>query len=282
MSTEGKAKAYYNEIDPFCASWLRELIKAGLIADGDVDERSIEDVKPNELRGFRQHHFFAGCGGWPIALRLAGWPDEEPIITGSCPCEPFSCAGKGIGIEDKRHLWPAFRWIISQIRPSRIAGEQVAVGAMEWMSGVQVDLEALNYEVETYDIPAYSVGAWHQRRRFFWVAYTDSTRWPRQRQAQSEKWRDYFISAWKSTEAPYTDSKGWENFKRGKGPSESNWREKPVSRNVGCRLHQWEVEPDLVCVVHGVSSNSRAVSAYGRAIVPQVAAEVIKAFMDIQ
>lgn len=56
--------AYYNEIDPYAAQWLRNLIKAGHIADGVVDERSIEDVKPSELRGFTQCHFFAGVGVW--------------------------------------------------------------------------------------------------------------------------------------------------------------------------------------------------------------------------
>lgn len=67
--------AYYNEIDPFAAQWLRELIAAGLIAPGEVDERSIEDVRPDDLNGFVQCHFFAGIGIWSLALRMAGWPD---------------------------------------------------------------------------------------------------------------------------------------------------------------------------------------------------------------
>lgn len=50
--------AYYNEIDPFAAQWLRNLIAAGHIAPGEVDERSIEDVTPDDLRGFTQCHFF--------------------------------------------------------------------------------------------------------------------------------------------------------------------------------------------------------------------------------
>ena len=89
-------KSYYNEHDPKAAAWLRELIKAGLIPDGDVDERSIAEVKPDELRHYTQCHFFAGIGGWSLALQLAGWSADKPVWTGSCPCQPFSAAGKGL------------------------------------------------------------------------------------------------------------------------------------------------------------------------------------------
>ncbi len=82
--------AYYNEFDPAAEAWLRELIKAGEIAPGDVDTRSIEDVRPSDLRGYTQCHFFAGIGGWSLALRMAGWPDDRPVWTGSCPCQPFT------------------------------------------------------------------------------------------------------------------------------------------------------------------------------------------------
>lgn len=64
--------AYYNEFDPDAAAWLRSLIRRGLIPAGDVDERSIEDVCPTDLRGYTQCHFFAGIGGWPLALRGYG------------------------------------------------------------------------------------------------------------------------------------------------------------------------------------------------------------------
>ncbi len=75
------AAAYYNEIDPFAAQWLRNLIAAGHIAPGEVDERSIEDVTPDDLRGFTQCHFFSGIGVWSHSLRLAGWPDDRPVWT---------------------------------------------------------------------------------------------------------------------------------------------------------------------------------------------------------
>lgn len=82
------ASAYYNENDPFAAAWLRRLIEAGEIAPGVVDERSIVDVQPQDLSSYTQCHFFAGIGGWSLALRFAGWPDDRPVWTGSCPCQP--------------------------------------------------------------------------------------------------------------------------------------------------------------------------------------------------
>lgn len=85
---------YYNEFDPFAAAWLRELIKEKLIPQGDVDERSITEIQPDDLRGYTQCHFFAGIGGWSLALQLAGWPSDRPVWTGSCPCQPFSSAGR--------------------------------------------------------------------------------------------------------------------------------------------------------------------------------------------
>ncbi|EBA3203109.1 DNA cytosine methyltransferase [Salmonella enterica] len=120
--------AYYNEIDSFAAQWLRNLIAGGHIAPGEVDERSIEDVTPDDLRGFTQCHFFAGIGVWSHSLRLAGWPDDKPVWTGSCPCQPFSAAGKGDGFADERHLWPHFFHLISERRPQHVFGEQVAAG----------------------------------------------------------------------------------------------------------------------------------------------------------
>lgn len=78
--------AYYNEHDAAAAQWLRNLIAMGAIAPGDVDERSITEVQPDDLRGYVQCHFFAGIGGWSLAARLAGWPDDRPLWTGSCPC----------------------------------------------------------------------------------------------------------------------------------------------------------------------------------------------------
>lgn len=162
---------YYNEIDPFAAQWLRELINAGAIASGEVDERSIEDVTADDLAGFCQHHFFAGIGVWSYALRLAGWPDDRPVWTGSCPCQPFSSAGKGAGFADERHLWPEFFRLIRECRPATVFGEQVASkDGLAWLDLVQNSLESAGYACGALDTCAAGVGAPHIRQRLYWVA----------------------------------------------------------------------------------------------------------------
>ncbi|HGF1360433.1 TPA: DNA cytosine methyltransferase [Enterobacter cloacae] len=163
--------AYYNEIDTYAAQWLRNLIAGGHIAPGEVDERSIEDVTPDDLRGFTQCHFFAGIGVWSHSLRLAGWPDDKPVWTGSCPCQPFSAAGKGDGFADERHLWPHFFHLISERRPQHVFGEQVASGnANTWFDLVQTDLEGMGYAFGLVPFASAGIGAPHIRERAYWVA----------------------------------------------------------------------------------------------------------------
>ena len=169
--------AYYNEIDKIAAHWLRNLIEAGHIAPGYVDERSIEDVYPSDLRGFTQCHFFAGIGVWSHALRSSGWADDRPVWSGSCPCQPFSAAGKGAGFDDERHLWPAFHHLIKECNPAIVFGEQVASKAVEpWIDLVHTDLEALGYAFGCVPFPSAGVGAPHIRDRAYWVAHAADQR----------------------------------------------------------------------------------------------------------
>jgi DNA (cytosine-5)-methyltransferase 1 len=164
-------RAYYNENDKKAAHVLRCLSDEGLIMPGDVDDRSIKDVQPDDLKGYTQCHMFAGAGLWPLAARLAGWPDRRPIWTGSCPCQPFSGAGKGLGTDDPRHLWPDFFRLIRACRPPVIMGEQVAGSAgYGWFDGVASDLEGEGIASRTVDIPACAVDSPQIRQRLFWCA----------------------------------------------------------------------------------------------------------------
>lgn len=169
--------AWYNEIDPYAAQWLRNLISAGHIAPGEVDERSVEDVAPADIRGFRQCHFFAGIGIWSLALRNAGWPDDRPVWTGSCPCQPFSVSGKGGGFADERHLWPAWHHLIRVCRPDIIFGEQVASSdGLVWLDLVSADMEGTGYALGAFDLCAAGIGAPHIRQRLWFVGMPDAAR----------------------------------------------------------------------------------------------------------
>lgn len=168
--------AYYNEIDPYAAQWLRNLIAAGHIAPGVVDERSIADVRPDDLRGYVQCHFFAGIGGWSRALRLAGWQDSEAVWSASVPCQPYSvaslAAGGAKGQGDDRDLWPCFFDLARELGPPDLFGEQVA-SAIDWgwWDRAALDLEAVGYATAPTVLRADAFGADHERKRLYWGAH---------------------------------------------------------------------------------------------------------------
>ena len=266
--------AYYNENDPFAAARLRELSRAGLIADGEVDERSIEDVDANDVAGFRQCHWFAGIGGWSYALRLAGWPDDKPVWTGSCPCQPFSRAGRGRGFDDPRHLWPEFHRLIRERRPPVVLGEQVAGPAgRTWWDAVSVDLEHAGYAVGAADLCAAGVGAPHIRQRLYWCAVAET-------RGLGDSDGDGCLQGTRHpTPVGYghpvaaTGGDGWH------GATAGIWRDVDW---ICCMDGNWRpVKPGLVPLVDGTPGRTALLRAIGNAIVPQVAAEFIKTVMEV-
>jgi DNA (cytosine-5)-methyltransferase 1 len=167
--------AYYNEIEPYAVQWLRNLIAANVIAPGIVDDRSIRDVQPADLEGFTQCHFFAGVGVWSAAARAAGWHDDRPLWTGSCPCQPFSANGAGLGFNDARHLWPAWESLIRECWPDTILGEQVdSPAGRAWLDLVSSDLESGGYAIGASVLCSGGFGAPNNRPRIYWVADAES------------------------------------------------------------------------------------------------------------
>jgi DNA (cytosine-5)-methyltransferase 1 len=161
-------KAFYNENEPYVVEWLKNLVSAGHIATGHVEGRSIRDVTADDVAAYAQCHFFAGIGGWSHALHLAGWPDDEAVWTGSCPCQPFSSAGRARGFSDERHLWPEWFRLIRECRPSIVFGEQVgSPDGLKWLDLVSSDLEREGYSFGAADLCAAGVGAPHIRQRLY-------------------------------------------------------------------------------------------------------------------
>ena len=244
--------AFYNEIDPFVAAWLRELIARDVIAPGIVDERSIEDVCPDELAGFTQCHFFAGISVHSYALRRAGWPDDRPIWTGSCPCQPFSAAGKGEGFADERHLWPAFYHLIEQCEPTVVAGEQVASGGTGvWFDLVQADLEAMGYAFGLVPLPAAGFGGAHIRDRAFWLADAAGHGW--RQECQNRGWGVAGIAAREAIGRAWSGDLGGMADAVGSGPLPGTLP--GVYRGEG-GAGPWYVEPQRPGGTGGLGHNS--------------------------
>lgn len=291
---------YYNEIDPYAAQTLRNLINAGHIAPGIVDERSIEDVHPDELRGFTQCHFFAGVGVWSYALRRAGWPDDRPVWTGSCPCQPFSAAGPGAGFDDKRHLWPHFHWLIQERSPAVVIGEQVASNhADSWIDLVQADLETLGYAVGAVPFPSAGVGAPHIRDRLYWVGHASSPRLERHtRHDRTARWQG---SPGPVAKAGVLDGLANLHGNRchqtgecgtspgGNGPFGNSAAGRPGPTNgywrnadwILCRDSKWRpVEPGTSPLAHGAPTRVGRLRAYGNAINAEAAIAFIESVIE--
>ena len=333
--------AYYNEFDKYAAQWLRNLIAAGHIAPGDVDDRSISDVRPSDLVGYTQCHFFAGIGGWSLALRLAGWSDDRLVWTGSCPCQPFSVAGQGHGVVDERHLWPHWFHLVRAQRPPVVFGEQVeAAIAHGWLDLVQDDLEGEGYAFAPVGIPAAGVGAPHIRQRLWFVADAVSAgrtqRWtesgggsvagdggadvlgnpesqrlrearglgtgcqerasdagtasqlahhhhpgPQGREPVRQRTIECAVGQGRVAGGTMVDTSGEQVGVPGRA-----WKSRGADHWtpcdwLPCRDGKWRpVEPGTFPLAHGVSNRVGRLRAYGNAIVPQVAAQVIRAYME--
>lgn len=307
---------YYNEIDDYAATWIENLIFCGVIPDGHVDRRSIVEVTAADLSGYRQCHFFAGIAGWKLALQLAGWPDDREVWTGSCPCQPFSQAGKGGGLEDERHLWPHFARLIRECRPPEVFGEQVASKDAEpWLDVVLADLEGMDYAAAAVAFPSAGCGAPHIRDRTYWLGHANDARLEglagHGGAARREGSRRSTAEAGVPGRLADSGCSGKERVRRpaeahgavgasgeeaqqrqrgglttgaggapggGAGPTNGFWR---AADWLACRDGKWRpVEPGTFPLAHGVPGRVGQLRAYGNAINPEQAAEFVRACME--
>lgn len=250
----------------YLVKWLRRLIEEGHLPEGKVDPRSIQSVQPEDLEGFTQHHFFAGIGGWPLALRMAGWPEDLPVWTGSAPCQPFSQAGKKKGFADDRHLWPEWLRLIKARSPRTIFGEQVASSdGLQWLDIVCSDLEELDYDVGALDLCAASVGAPHVRQRLYLVGHAAGD------------------GLHALDEAGVSFEEGWVQEPEGSGHAPDrtfgHWADPDWIPSTDGLLRP--VESGTFPLADGFPARVEQMRAYGNALVPQLAAKFIRAYMDV-
>jgi DNA (cytosine-5)-methyltransferase 1 len=227
---------------------------------------------------------FSGIGGFALAAkwngyRTVGFCDNEPyaqavlrkhwpevpchkdirevrgdlyagvtLLTGGFPCQPFSVAGKQRGKDDNRYLWPEMLRVIREARPAWIIGENVAGIVNLALDTVCADLEAEGYEVEPIIIPACGVEAPHKRDRIWIVANAEQQGRQGRIQGRENQEREDFEGH------------------AGCGGSARGESGEAV----------WPTEPNVGRLADGISARVAKLKALGNAIVPQVAAEIIR------
>ena len=236
------------------------------------------------------------------------WRTDDIILTGGFPCQPYSAAGKRLGREDDRHLWPEMLRVIREVKPTWVVGENV-FGLVNWNDGlvfneVQADLEAEGYEVQAFVLPAASVNAPHRRDRIWFVAYSSSFGCNH----RSNNWQERYVS---NDERITAKSKSeWQGRKCGsckviKTTSNTNYsrlQRSKDNRSTGKCRKEWEKQParflrtewknfptqspicggddGLPTQLDGITFSkwrNESIKAYGNAIVPQVALQIFKA-----
>lgn len=230
------------------------------------------------------------------------------VLTGGFPCQPYSQAGKRLGKEDDRHLWPEMLRAIREIQPSWIVGENV-LGITNWNDGlvfeeVQTDLEAEGYEVQAYILPAAGVNAPHQRYRTWFVANSNHSRHKARQEEEGKKNEvpGEYREAVESREShrasiPGTDPNanllGCEREREQGSIREEREGGKERFRELGNAEHQWEKFPTESPICNGNDGFSidldrttfskwriESVKAGGNAIVPQVAFQIFKTIVE--
>ena len=214
------------------------------------------------------------------ADRFRGMVD---IITGGYPCQPFSQAGKRLGDQDDRHLWPEMLRVIQAVRPRWVIGENVAGHISMGLDTVLSDLEGEGYQARCFVIPAVAADAPHRRDRC-WVVGADTRhkgvheRWQsanvdencqqpgRVERDGAPRWQIAKGKDLANANRERLEGGEWQGFEgRGERPSIRSW---------------WEPEPGVGRVANGVPGRVHRLKQLGNSIVPQVAARILYAIKE--
>jgi len=309
----------------------------------EIEQEAKEIVE--KYKPFTHGSLFSGIGGFDLAAEWMGWNNifhcewnpfgqkvlkhhfpnsisynditktdfsihrgRIDILTGGFPCQPYSLAGKRLGKEDERHLWPHMLRAIQEIKPRWVVGENVR-GLVSWNDGlvfheVQSDLETQGYEVQPFLIPAAGVNAPHQRYRIWFVAYSKNENVTNSNSgglegAIKKRWYSEYVKRQnefnENSNVKNTDCIG-QKWRLHKGESKNAIREQfsPSTSFVNGRntWHNFPTKSPLCGGDDGLPRKldnitfpkwrAESVKAYGNAIVPQVAYEIFKAIQTLK
>lgn len=275
------------DIEPFAQEVLKKHWPGSYIYD---DIRSITNTTGEGLEGS------AGSGEEGRTAGRSSSPGERPfILTGGFPCQPFSAAGLRRGTADDRHLWPEMLRVIRLTEPQWVIAENVR-GLVTWNEGLVLeqvcsDLEAAGYEVQPLIIPAVAVNAPHRRDRIWFVAHRNNSGERTSESGIEQVWatgrpeREHSQSG-----AGRQNSNAEDPFSFGSSRQVLERQAAEVQDEGSSWESDWlEVATEFCSVDDGLSveldgfklSKSKhrqeQIKAYGNAIVPQVAIEIMRA-----
>lgn len=198
------------------------------------------------------------------------------IICGGYPCQPFSQAGKRLGDQDDRHLWPEMLRVIEDVRPRWVIGENVAGHVTMGLDTVLSDLEAAGYTSRCFIVPAVAVDAPHRRDRCWIVANSDDAGQPADRRSGQGKGDKARHNARRRGQAlGNADSGNFTGDDCGR-PQQG----KTISGFAG--RYRWKPEPELGRVAYGIPGRVHRLRQLGNSIVPQVAARFLHAIKEVE
>lgn len=228
------------------------------------------------------------------------YANKIDVLTGGFPCQPYSTAGKRLGKEDERHLWPHMYRAIQEIKPCWIVGENVR-GLISWNGGlvfeeVQADLEAAGYEVQTFLLPACGVNAPHKRDRIWFVAYSDNKGGGsgfgeiQKKNGEISKWNNN--AEFSNSSKKFITNSRSRRMERYRGKSKDwEFQANEFNKNNSKRKYimDWEKFPTISPICNGDDGISNrldsitfskwrneSIKAGGNAIVPQVVYQIFK------